>query len=75
MLVVCLIAIECDYFEAGLLIRRIGSGATDKFNFQLRPQRPGPEEGSRRVRNYLLTLNMELTAIAPACGKQNLHQL
>ena len=29
----------------------------------------------RRVRNYLKTLNMELTTIARACGKQNVHHL
>lgn len=38
-------------------------------------QRLQPEEGSRRVRNYLKTLNMELTTIARACGKQNVHHL
>ena len=38
-------------------------------------QRVQPEEGSRRVRNYLKTLNMELTTIARACGKQNVHHL
>ena len=34
-----------------------------------------PEVGARRVRNYLKTLNMELTTIARACGKQNVHHL
>src|SRR6516225_6896694 len=38
-------------------------------------QRVQAEEGSRRVRNYLKTLNMELTTIARACGKQNVHHL
>src|SRR5471032_2049097 len=38
-------------------------------------QRVQPEEGPRRVRNYLKTLNMELTTIARACGKQNVHHL
>jgi glutamate synthase domain-containing protein 2 len=38
-------------------------------------QRVQPEEGSRRVRNYLKTLKMELTTIARACGKQNVHHL
>jgi hypothetical protein len=27
------------------------------------------------VRNYIKTLNMELTMIARACGKQNVHHL
>lgn len=34
-----------------------------------------PEVGARRVNNYLKTLNMELTTIARACGKQNVHHL
>jgi glutamate synthase domain-containing protein 2 len=34
-----------------------------------------PEVGARRVRNYFKTLNMELTMIARACGKQNVHHL
>jgi len=38
-------------------------------------QRLQPDVGSRRVRNYLKTLNMELTTIARACGKQNVHHL
>jgi len=38
-------------------------------------QRLQPEVGARRVRNYLKTLVMELTTIARACGKQNVHHL
>jgi glutamate synthase domain-containing protein 2 len=38
-------------------------------------QRLEPEVGAKRVRNYLKTLNMELTMIARACGKQNVHHL
>ena len=34
-----------------------------------------PAVGARRVRNYFRTLNMELTTIARACGKQNVHHL
>ncbi|MDD3884229.1 MAG: FMN-binding glutamate synthase family protein [Gallionella sp.] len=34
-----------------------------------------PEVGAMRLRNYLKTLNMELTTIARACGKQNVHHL
>lgn len=33
------------------------------------------EVGTKRVKNYLQTLNMELTTIARACGKQNVHHL
>jgi glutamate synthase domain-containing protein 2 len=38
-------------------------------------QRLSPEVGAKRVKNYLKTLNMELTMIARACGKQNVHHL
>jgi methylamine---glutamate N-methyltransferase subunit C len=38
-------------------------------------QRLQPDVGARRVRNYLRTLNMELTMIARACGKQDVHHL
>ena len=34
-----------------------------------------PEVGARHLKNYLKTLNMELTTIARACGKQNVHHL
>ncbi|HEY5808770.1 MAG TPA: FMN-binding glutamate synthase family protein [Povalibacter sp.] len=34
-----------------------------------------PEVGANRVKNYLKTLNMELTTIARACGKQDVHHL
>jgi glutamate synthase domain-containing protein 2 len=38
-------------------------------------QRLQPEVGAKRVRNYMKTLNMELTTIARACGKQDVHHL
>jgi glutamate synthase domain-containing protein 2 len=38
-------------------------------------QRLEPAVGARRVKNYLQTMTMELTAIARACGKQNVHHL
>jgi glutamate synthase domain-containing protein 2 len=34
-----------------------------------------PAVGAKRVKNYLKTLTMELTTIARACGKQNVHHL
>src|SRR5271170_631693 len=34
-----------------------------------------PAEGARRLKNYLKTVNMELTTIARACGKQDVHHL
>jgi hypothetical protein len=38
-------------------------------------KRMQPEWGARRLKNYLQTLNMELTTIARACGKSNVHHL
>lgn len=38
-------------------------------------QRLAPDQGAARVKNYLKTLTMELTTIARACGKQNVHHL
>ncbi len=38
-------------------------------------QRLEPMTGAKRVRNYLKTLTMELTTIARACGKSNVHHL
>ncbi|MEX2285461.1 MAG: FMN-binding glutamate synthase family protein [Planctomycetaceae bacterium] len=34
-----------------------------------------PEVGAKRLRNYLQVLNMELTTLARACGKSNVHHL
>ena len=34
-----------------------------------------PEEGGRRVRNYLSTLTMECQTLARACGKSQVHKL
>jgi glutamate synthase domain-containing protein 2 len=33
------------------------------------------EEGTRRLRNYLNVLTLELTTLARACGKSNVHNL
>lgn len=38
-------------------------------------QRLEPAVGAKHLKNYLKTLNMELTTIARACGKQNVHHL
>jgi glutamate synthase domain-containing protein 2 len=38
-------------------------------------QRLTPDIGAKHLKNYLKTLNMELTTIARACGKQNVHHL
>ena len=34
-----------------------------------------PEEGARRLRNYLNVMNMELITLARACGKSDVHHL
>ena len=34
-----------------------------------------PEVGARRLKNYLQVLTMELTTLARACGKSNVHHL
>lgn len=38
-------------------------------------RRLDPELGARRVANYLASLTMELTALARACGKSDVHNL
>ena len=38
-------------------------------------QRLTPEIGAQRLKNYLQVLNMELTTLARACGKSNVHHL
>ena len=38
-------------------------------------QRLTPEVGAKQLRNYLQVLNMELTTLARACGKSNVHHL
>jgi len=38
-------------------------------------QRLQPDVASKRLRNYLKTLTMELTTVARACGKMNVHHL
>jgi len=42
---------------------------------ELLEQRLEPLVGASRVKNYLKTLNMELTTVARACGKSNVHHL
>jgi glutamate synthase domain-containing protein 2 len=38
-------------------------------------ERVQPEWGAHRLKNYLKTLTMELTTLARACGKSNVHHL
>ena len=42
---------------------------------QLLEQRLEVEVGAQRVKNYLKTLTMELTTLARACGKQDVHHM
>ena len=38
-------------------------------------QRLEPAVAAKRLKNYFKTMNMELTTIARACGKSNVHNL
>ena len=38
-------------------------------------QRLEPAVGAKRLKNYFKTMNMELTTVARACGKSNVHHL
>ena len=38
-------------------------------------QRLDPAVGAKRLKNYFKTMNMELTTVARACGKSNVHHL
>src|SRR5262249_47040399 len=38
-------------------------------------RRLDPAEGAERLRNYLNVMTMELTTLARACGKSNVHHL
>jgi len=38
-------------------------------------KRMTPDWGARRLKNYLQTVSMELTTLARACGKSNVHHL
>lgn len=38
-------------------------------------QRLQPDVGAKRLKNYLQVLNMEVTTLARACGKSNVHHL
>ncbi|HXS29426.1 MAG TPA: hypothetical protein VN755_01220, partial [Steroidobacteraceae bacterium] len=38
-------------------------------------QRLEVDTGAKRVKNYLKTLAMELTTLARACGKQDVHHM
>ena len=72
---------EADYAALGTR-----PGACDKWQTGMCPvgiatQRPelearlDPEEGARRVRNYLSVLTMECRTLARACGKSHVHNL
>jgi len=72
---------EAEYAELGVAPGHCHHCHTGKCPVGVTTQDPvlekrvTPDVGSRRVRNYLKTLNMELTTLARACGKQNVHHL
>ena len=72
---------EADYAELGVAPGYCHHCHTGKCPVGVTTQdaelekRLEPEVGARRVRNYFKTLTMELTAIARACGKTNVHSL
>ena len=47
----------------------------DPHSHAMLEQRLSPAMGAKHLKNYLKTLNMELTTIARACGKQNVEDL
>ena len=83
-----LIALNCNapLHEADYEALGVRPGACDRCQTGMCPvgiatQRPelearlDPEEGARRVRNYLSTLTMECQTLARACGKSHVHNL
>ena len=60
---------NCDQCQTGLC--PVGVTTQD----QNLAGRVNPEWGARRIQNYLATLTMELTTLARACGKSNVHHL
>ena len=83
-----LIALNCNapLYEADYEALGTRPGACDRCQTGMCPvgiatQRPelearlDPEEGARRVRNYLSVLTMECQTLARACGKSHVHNL
>ncbi|MGE0310291.1 MAG: FMN-binding glutamate synthase family protein [Lautropia sp.] len=60
---------ECHHCHTGLC----PTGVTTQD--PVLERRVSPAGGAKRVANYLSTMNMELTTIARACGKQDVHHL
>jgi glutamate synthase domain-containing protein 2 len=75
------VSAEADYRKLGTAAGFCHHCQTGKCPVGVTTQDPAlekrlqPAVGARRVRNYLKTLNMELTMIARACGKQDVHHL
>ena len=59
----------CHHCQSGLC--PVGITTQD----QQLEQRMQPEWGAQRLKNYLQVLTMELTTLARACGKSNVHHL
>ena len=70
-----------DYHRLGTVPGRCHQCQTGRCPVGVTTQDPelerrlDPAWGARRVRNYLATLTMELTTLARACGKSNVHHL
>ena len=60
---------ECNHCHTGLC--PVGITTQDA----VLEQRLEPAVGARRVKNYFKTMVMELTTVARACGKSNVHNL
>lgn len=64
---------DCDSYQSVFIERQCPVGVTTQD--PALEQRLEPEVGAKWVKNYLQTLTMELTTLARACGKQNVHHL
>lgn len=64
---------DCDSYQSVFIERQCPVGVTTQD--PALEQRLEPEVGAKWVKNYLQTLTMELTTLARAYGKQNVHHL
>ncbi len=69
------VSAEADYAALGTAPGYCHHCHTGKCPVGVTTQDELLERGARHVRNYLKTLNMELTTLARACGKQDVHHL
>ena len=62
---------QVSYFETA----RYQAPPTVPAEWPVPPGAYDPETGARWMTNYLKALTMELTAVARACGKSDVHNL